>query len=61
MAAPPPLTPHQESVDARGADFSDAESKRVLADAALVIARELGRDAAREYFAELIGNRKAPQ
>ena len=40
-------------------DFTDAESQRVLAAAARVVARELGREAAREYFAELVGKRKA--
>ena len=40
------------------ADFSDSESQRVLAAAALTVARELGRQAAREYFAELIGRTK---
>lgn len=40
------------------ADFSDHESQRVLAAAARAVARELGREAAREYFAELIGNRR---
>ena len=33
------------------ADFSDPESQRVLAAAALAVARELGRQAAREFFA----------
>ena len=37
------------------ADFSDLESQRVFAAAARAVARELGREAAREYFAELIG------
>ena len=41
------------------ADFSDPESQRVLAAAAGAVARELGRQAAREYFAELIGKPKA--
>jgi hypothetical protein len=36
-------------------DFSDPESQRVLAEVARVVSRELGREAAREYFAELIG------
>jgi hypothetical protein len=43
------------------ADFSDLESQRVLAAAARVVARELGREAAREYFAELIGKPRAPR
>jgi hypothetical protein len=42
------------------ADFSDHESQRVLAVAARAVARELGREAAREYFAELIGKPKVP-
>lgn len=45
----------------RPTDFSDLESQRVLAAAALAVARELGREAAREYFAELIGNRRPPE
>ena len=40
------------------ADFSDRESQRVLAVAAAAVARELGREAAREYFAALIGKPK---
>lgn len=35
-------------------DFSDPESQRVLRAAARAVACELGREAAREYFAELI-------
>ena len=49
-------------VDAKSvqpADFGDLESQRVLAAAARAVARELGREAAREYFAELIGRPKA--
>ena len=41
------------------ADFSDVESQRVLTLAARAVARELGREAAREYFAQLIGKPKA--
>jgi hypothetical protein len=40
-------------------DFSDRESQRVLTAAARAVARELGREAAREYFAKLIGKPKA--
>ena len=40
--------------DTPGADFNDPESQRVLAAAASAVARELGRQAAREYFAELL-------
>lgn len=43
---------------APSADFSDRESRRVLAAAACAVARELGREAAREYFAEVIGKAK---
>jgi hypothetical protein len=42
------------------ADFSDVESQRVLAAAASAVVFELGREAGREYFAELIG-KKAPK
>lgn len=41
-------------------DFNDRESQRVLVAAASAVARELGREAAREYFAELIGKPKVP-
>ena len=41
-------------------DFSDVESQRVLTLAACAVARELGREAAREYFAQLVGKPKAP-
>jgi hypothetical protein len=53
-----PLTIVEAKPDAP-ADFTDTESQQVLAAAARVVARELGREAAREYFAELIGKRKA--
>lgn len=43
------------------ADFGDAESQRVLTAAARAVARELGREAAREYFAGLIGGSRAPE
>jgi hypothetical protein len=43
-----------ETKSAASADFGDPESQRVLAAAARAVARELGREAAREYFAELI-------
>jgi hypothetical protein len=35
-------------------DFSDVKSQRVLAAASMAVARELGRQAARDYFAELL-------
>lgn len=43
------------------ADFSDPESQRVLAAAACSVAHELGRAAAREWFAESIGKPKDPR
>lgn len=55
-----PLLPPVEAKSAPYADFSDHESQRVLAAAACAVARELGREAAREYFGELIGKRKVP-
>jgi hypothetical protein len=42
-------------------DFSDRESQRVLSVAAKAVARELGRQVAREYFADLIGKPKVSQ
>ena len=48
-----------ETKSVQPADFSDRESQRVLAAAVRAVARELGREAAREYFAELIGKPKA--
>ena len=36
------------------ADFSDLESQRVLAAAARAVVREVGREPAREYFAQVI-------
>ena len=48
-----------ETKSVQPTDFSDLESQRVLAAAARAVARELGREAAREYFAELIGKPKA--
>lgn len=50
-----------ETKSVQSADFSDLESQRVLAAAARAVARELGREAAREYFAELIGRRRCPE
>jgi hypothetical protein len=37
------------------ANFTDPESLAVLTSAARAVARELGRQAAREFFTELIG------
>jgi hypothetical protein len=57
----PPKRPRHDVSDTpavHATDFSDGESQRVLAAAARVVARELGRQAAREYFAELIGKSK---
>jgi hypothetical protein len=50
-----------ETKPVQAADFSDLESQRVLRAAAFAVAGELGRQAAREYFAEWIGKRKPPQ
>lgn len=44
----------------RSADFSDAESQRVLTAAARAVAWELGREAAREHFAKLVRTTSAP-
>lgn len=49
-----------EKMSAKPTDFSDVESQRVLNAAAAAVAFELGREAGREYFAELIG-KKAPK
>lgn len=57
-AARRPLTV-MDTKSVQPADFSDFESQRVLTAAARAVARELGREAAREYFAELIGKPKA--
>ena len=45
------------------ADFTDSESQRVLLVASRAVARELGRQAAREYFDRLIrkAKRSAPR
>jgi hypothetical protein len=40
------------------ADFTDAESQRVLSAAAVAVARELGRQAARECFMQSIEKQK---
>jgi hypothetical protein len=48
-----PLT-LMETKSAPSADFGDRESQLVLAAAARAVAHELGREAAREYFAELV-------
>jgi hypothetical protein len=47
-----------ETRSVQAADFSDIESQRVLTVAARAVARELGREAAHEYFAQLIGKPK---
>ena len=63
MTVPPrsvqrPLT-LVEGESVRVADFTDAESRQVLATAANALARELGREAARQYFTELISRRNS--
>jgi hypothetical protein len=42
--------PTAQTLSCRPADFSDPESQRVLSAAASAVARELGRQAAREHF-----------
>jgi hypothetical protein len=49
-----PETLMAQEPSCHSADFSAAESQRVLAAAASAVARELGRQAAREHFAELL-------
>ena len=56
-----PVPACQAANDTQRSDFSDTESHRVFSDAALAIARELGREAAREQFAELMTRIKAPK
>ena len=61
---PKPVQPLSESLEIeanRLTDFSDAESQRVLTAASRAVARELGREAAREYFAKLIGRSRASE
>ena len=48
-SVPASITPNVDRLDC-----SDFESQRVLTAAACAVARELGRQAAREYFAEAI-------
>ena len=50
-----------DAMSVRPGDFSDRESQRVLIAAARAVAHALGREAAREYFAELIGRSKGSQ
>lgn len=42
----------------QSSDFGDAESQLALAAVALAVARELGREAAHEYFAKLLLDRR---
>ena len=59
---PKPVQPPSEPLEAEPnslADFTDAESQRVLTAAARAVARELGREAAREHFADLLGRTRA--
>jgi hypothetical protein len=64
--APPSKRPSIDVTSAAAAvteatDFSDRESQRVLTAACPAVAREWGREAAREYFAELIGQPGGPK
>lgn len=54
------LTP-AKAESASPADFSDRESQRVLTAAARAVSHELGRQAGRQYFAELIGRHRMPE
>ena len=49
-----PEAPTAQALSGHPADFSDPESQRVLSAAASAVARELGRQAAREHFAEVL-------
>ena len=49
-----PEAPTAQALSYPPADFSDRESQRVLSAAASAVARELGRQAAREHFAEVL-------
>lgn len=42
-------------------DFSDPESQRVLTAAARAVGRQLGRAAARDYFAEMLHSSRVPE
>lgn len=53
-ATPSIVSPPITKPIANPVDFSDPESQRVLTVAARAVARELGREAAREYFDELV-------
>jgi hypothetical protein len=49
----------RQQADGKGrTDFRDAESQSVLARAAVAVAHELGREAAREYFKHLVQLRR---
>jgi hypothetical protein len=45
----------------RMTDFTDPESQRALSGAARAVARELGRQAAREHFAALLDKARCPE
>jgi hypothetical protein len=49
---------HRQKTAVSSADFSDVESQRALSVAASVVARELGRQAARECFAAAMSKGK---
>jgi len=53
-----PLT-RVDTKSCQPADFGDRESQRVLTAGARAVARELGREAAREQFAAVISQSKA--
>ncbi len=53
-----PRRPEEAGVRSNSADFSDAQSGRVLAAAADALIGELARQAARDLFADWIATRK---
>lgn len=65
VSRPVDATRHQLPMDLAppiesGVDFADADSQRVLTAAAREVARALGREAAREYFADLTRSLRDP-
>jgi hypothetical protein len=48
-------------VPATAADFTDRESQQVLTAAAVALAFALGREVARDYFADVVGRSRAPK
>jgi hypothetical protein len=61
-ASPRSAPPSLKLVEAtpQSVDFTDPESQRALSVAARAVARELGRQAAREHFAALLDKARCP-